>query len=539
MADRVNSGNVRRAIRLMLLAGIAGGLVGCTSLDSYLDPSVIGRYEYNPTSVPVLNYISSIEDKPRDLVEYSAVTSEDLLPSPADYRFGPGDRLEIRIKDIVQKDTVEVYNRLVDIRGLIDIPQLGRIYVNGRNIPQVRKQITDLASKFIADAIVEIDILESRQQTYSIVGGADRPGTYIVPKPDYRILEALTNAGRIDFPAKYVDVIRVVAIDAALDEPTGTPPADAVGTETGGVNGTTTPTPSADPNKAGQDLLDAIDSISGDGAKKGEEKPKQPPSPGVLSGNQGRVLGDRQPGDARRPVIDLDDPGERPSATTPMRPLGNSEAGAVRGGSPWVFVNGKWVQAKMQAAGGSDAMLLPSESRRASEIVTQRVIRIPRDRLEAGDSTINIIVRPGDVIRIPEAQQGVFYLGGLVRRPGSFNLPVDGRMTIKRAIDTGGGLDSLAWPERGELTRSLGDGRQAIVSFNLRAIYEGTQPDVYLKPDDQITIGTSFWATPLAVIRNGFRASYGFGFLLDRNFGSDVFGLPPEYKSRPRDPDGI
>jgi polysaccharide biosynthesis/export protein len=204
-----------------------------------------------------------------------------------------------------------------------------------------------------------------------------------------------------------------------------------------------------------------------------------------------------------------------------------------------VFVNGKWMQTKSASGGGSDGMTLPGEGRSVSEIVTQRVIRIPRDRLEAGDSTVNIIVKPGDVIRIPEATQGVVYLGGQVRRPGSFNLPIEGRMTIKRAIDAAGGLDSLAWPERGELTRALGDGRQATVSFNLRAIFEATQPDVYLKPDDQITIGTSFWATPLAVIRNGFRASYGFGFLLDRNFGNDVFGLPPEYKQRGRDPLGI
>ncbi len=34
-------------------------------------------------------------------------------------------------------------------------------------------------------------------------------------------------------------------------------------------------------------------------------------------------------------------------------------------------------------------------------------------------------------------------------------------------------------------------------------------------------------ADPAAVVRNGFRASYGFGFLLDRNFGNDVFGAPP------------
>ena len=31
----------------------------------------------------------------------------------------------------------------------------------------------------------------------------------------------------------------------------------------------------------------------------------------------------------------------------------------------------------------------------------------------------------------------------------------------------------------------------------------------------------------LAVVRGGLRATYGFGFLLDRNFGNDVFGAPP------------
>ena len=33
--------------------------------------------------------------------------------------------------------------------------------------------------------------------------------------------------------------------------------------------------------------------------------------------------------------------------------------------------------------------------------------------------------------------------------------------------------------------------------------------------------------TSLSVLRSGFRATYGFGFLLDRNFGNDVFGAPP------------
>jgi len=77
----------------------------------------------------------------------------------------------------------------------------------------------------------------------------------------------------------------------------------------------------------------------------------------------------------------------------------------------------------------------------------------------------------------------------------------------------------------------VGPDRQATIQLNYRAINEGTQPDIFLKPDDRINVGTNFWALPLAVVRNGFRASYGFGFFLDRNFGNDVFGAPPLRRS--------
>ena len=74
----------------------------------------------------------------------------------------------------------------------------------------------------------------------------------------------------------------------------------------------------------------------------------------------------------------------------------------------------------------------------------------------------------------------------------------------------------------------MGDDRQATIRLNLRAIMEGTNPDVFLKDQDVVNVGTSFFATPAAIIRNGFRFTYGFGFLLDRNFGNDVFGPPPD-----------
>ena len=56
----------------------------------------------------------------------------------------------------------------------------------------------------------------------------------------------------------------------------------------------------------------------------------------------------------------------------------------------------------------------------------------------------------------------------------------------------------------------------------------GEVPDIYLKPNDIVFVGTNIGAPFIAAVRNSFRLDYGFGFLYDRNFGSqsnDLGGL--------------
>ncbi|MEL6795665.1 MAG: hypothetical protein AAFO89_02470, partial [Planctomycetota bacterium] len=103
----------------------------------------------------------------------------------------------------------------------------------------------------------------------------------------------------------------------------------------------------------------------------------------------------------------------------------------------------------------------------------------------------------------------------------------DPQLTLSRLITSAGGLGGIAIPERVDLTRMIGTDRQATIRLDLRKIAEGTHPDIFLKPNDHINIGTNFWAFPLAVVRGGLRVSYGFGLLADRNFGNDIFGAPP------------
>jgi protein involved in polysaccharide export with SLBB domain len=134
------------------------------------------------------------------------------------------------------------------------------------------------------------------------------------------------------------------------------------------------------------------------------------------------------------------------------------------------------------------------------------------------------VIRPNDQIYVDGPQQGVVYIDGQISRPGVYNLPQVGRLTLSRLVAAAGGPGPLAIPRRVDLTRVIGDNWEATVRLNLAAIRQRTEPDIYLRPDDHVIIGTSFWATPLAVIRNGFRFDYGFGFFLERNFGYDVWG---------------
>jgi len=189
----------------------------------------------------------------------------------------------------------------------------------------------------------------------------------------------------------------------------------------------------------------------------------------------------------------------------------NSPEGALTGG----------------AAAGSDGRALkqPVNFRLPNGRKT-RVIIVDWEKLQKGDLTQNVLVRPGDKIHV-ESDIGVVYIDGEVTRPGVYNLPPIGELTLSRLVTAAGGLGQIAIPQRVDLIRKIAPDREAALRVNLAAIRNKAEPDIVMRADDHIIIGTNFFATPLAVIRNGFRMTYGFGFLIDRNFGNDVFGPPP------------
>jgi hypothetical protein len=146
-----------------------------------------------------------------------------------------------------------------------------------------------------------------------------------------------------------------------------------------------------------------------------------------------------------------------------------------------------------------------------------KIIRVPLDDLHRGELKYNIVVRPGDYIYVPQPVVGEYYMGGHVLRTGVYSLTAR-KITLKEAFISAGMLDPVAIPSRTQIIRRIDDGHEVFAVVDIEKIFAGTEPDMYLRPDDQVLVGTNIIAPFLAALRNGFRITYGFGFLYDRNY---------------------
>ena len=153
----------------------------------------------------------------------------------------------------------------------------------------------------------------------------------------------------------------------------------------------------------------------------------------------------------------------------------------------------------------------------------QEVIRIDLKALQSGDLSQNIVIRPGDYIRVQYNDIGVFYMMGQVSRPGPYSLRGE-KMTLKQAISVAGPLSALADMTRCDITRRIDRNKEVTCRVNLQKLLEGSQPDLFIKPNDIINVGSHPLARWVAVIRQSFRSTYGFGFVYDRNLADKDFG---------------
>jgi polysaccharide biosynthesis/export protein len=530
-----------RAAAALLIASCLAAMAGC-EVDSFFDPSKTGRFIHTPTTLPILERIDVIEAEDAAIGPITGVMPEDLLPSDLRYVLAPGDAITVELYELYIPRNWAVFPRRIDAAGRIRVPEIGEFTAAGRTVEELEQDIIDALRELVAEPQVNVHIDAPRAFTYTVYGFVANPGQYGIFRSDLRLLDALASIGGAPIATERVYVIRQVLLAEEVmpeyerDRRVPMPPPRL---------------PSRQPETP-VDIEDLIERL--------EERP--PVRPGVMRA-EGREPAKRRsdtatPGSAASPsrgdafspsLIDVDElepirlPDRPPVDVDQIRERRARQAAPPPGVAPgeeetWVYdeQRGEWVRVRRSRPvrptgppGAVDpALPLAGES---PPLILDRIIEIDYQRLLRGDSTYNIVVRPNDLIFVDGPAPGVVYISGEIARPGVYQLPAGaGRLTLSRLFAAAGDPNAIAMPERVDLTRIVGPDREATIRVNLAAIRRRTEPDIYLKADDHIHVGTSWVATPLAVIRNGFRTTYGFGFLLDRNFGNDVFGVPPGFR---------
>ncbi|HLZ92005.1 MAG TPA: polysaccharide biosynthesis/export family protein [Candidatus Acidoferrum sp.] len=144
----------------------------------------------------------------------------------------------------------------------------------------------------------------------------------------------------------------------------------------------------------------------------------------------------------------------------------------------------------------ASATLAPSEATAASstsavppplsDTITVNLNQI----LETGDTSNNIILRPGDVVTVPHA--GIVYVLGAVARPGGFTVSNDrGQLSTLKVLSLAGGLDRTAKPGHAVIVRKDSSGQQREVAVDLKKVMNFQAEDVRLQPSDILFVPKS------------------------------------------------
>ncbi len=484
-----------------LLSVLSVCLVGCGN--KFFDPTDTGRFSPVPVVNVILDSLGVAEEAPTAWAEAEEPKPIDTMVFETDYAFGSGDAVRITIFELFQEGGVFTNDYIVTETGRISIPEVGGIEAGGFTELQLEEEIRQILSpSILKDPLVTVTLLNSQQRMFSILGdGVPGPGRYIIPRSGFKLADAVAVAGGISqFNISYVYVSRSV---------TGKEP--IAGPVKPGIIEPKQPMRLFEPE---QQMLETIAPSA---------KLKKAPRKQELLVAASEMITNKELADVA-------------SRETLNRSTNEDETGRPE----WIFRDGKWIlvqtgrpkqtwpliKVEPEKPDGQFEEKLPMGfewDKVGAGRVQTRVIKIPTERLYAGDSRYNIVIRAGDTIYVPVDIIGEFSITGNVNGQGFIN--ITGRpMTLKMAIAAAGGLGPLAWPKRCEVVRRIGRNKEEIVMVDLDKIASGEQPDFFIKPNDLIRVGTHPTARWRAVLRNTFRATYGFGFIYDRNFADRDFG---------------
>lgn len=522
--------SIKRAVAAVSVAAslVAVG-TGCET-KSFLDPSEVGRYEKTPKAVPILDkLVIGVEADEVQFPNAREVSNDDLKVIAQDYRVAPGDLLQVTIQDLSQTGLQQLETKTVSESGKISLPYVNQLSVTGLTEPEIEAAVIKAYAdaQILTNATVSVAVVQSQNKLYTISGSANAPGPYPLQRADFRLLDALANARGVT-SEQGIDFIYVIR---------------RKGDETPAGNGTTT-APAAQPlvdplapqSNAGKTTplflmaqQSAAPMTADEARRQANDLANQLNRGGAADLTPSTNPARARTGDVSDRVIQIEGAGTRPadgSAAAPrvtsIPPSASVSPSVAQPGvtdatpfaGPGTNEDPAGTSGMATASGGFSGFTAPSEP------TDREIIRIPYPALRDGALKYNVVIRPQDLIYVPSPGVGEYYMAGHVARPGVYSLTAR-KITLKQAVASAGMLDQLAIPARTDVIRRTSANQEVFVRVDLERIASGLEPDIFLKPNDQVWVGTNAGAPFLAALRNAFRITYGFGFLYDRNYGDN------------------
>lgn len=436
-----------------------------------------------PPSAQFERTATSEESRPVQMAQASLRSSTYIL--------GPGDRLQVNVFNVPQYSG----EFLIATDGSIDLPAIGKLYLEGRTIDQAKALLVAQYTPYLQRPdLVTVNLITPRPLQIAVAGEVKRPGSYVMSAQDGSqfptLTQALQLAGGVT-PAADIGRVRVVRSatgeSATLDlwalTESGNASQDPVL-----LDGDSIFIPTAnsfDPERTRQLTSTSFSPAAGEAVRVvvvGEVQRPGPYTVPITDGNQFPRLtqalqlagGIRQSADISQ--VQIIRPSTNSSVTLNLWDLTQREG---------MSNDNPILQGKLN----EDPILLEGDS---IFIPTAASIDPDRTRQLAATNVAPLASEPVPVVVVGE-----------VLRPGTYTVNNETGTeapTVTRAIDIAGGITDRADVRRVELRRLTQTGLQSLEINLWELLTSGdVNQDIILQPGDTIAIPTAREIDPTEV----------------------------------------
>lgn len=100
----------------------------------------------------------------------------------------------------------------------------------------------------------------------------------------------------------------------------------------------------------------------------------------------------------------------------------------------------------------------------------------------------DVTLTEGDVVVVPSGSLNLVYVTGRVKKPGSYRVGENEKLTVYGAVLQSGGFDHFADLGDVHVLRAMPDGTKAKLPVSIKEVQKGRRPDVILQPNDIVVV---------------------------------------------------